>query len=365
MARSRRLSKYITHEILGALLTVFALVAAVVLLVNFIEILRNLDAAPDATYADALWLSLLKAPMLWMTAMPFVFLFGVLVAYVRLNRRSELVAMRAAGVSAWSFVGPAVQLAALFGLVGTLLLSPLASRANSVFEARRDGMLNAAAGVESRDIWMRQAQGGKQFVIHGRRADNLGRQAANFDAFVFDTRAGDTLSFERRIHAEVAELRPGFWQLKQVTEHAPDHPPITFKALAIPTNFGSDDVLKGFTRPGALTFWDLPAARAELQSAGFTTAAYDLKWHQYLATPVMYAAMALLAAAFALRLARLGGLVGLASVGIAAGFGFYFLNDVFAAFATSGLMPPPAAAWIPPLTAILSGIGVLAYTEDG
>lgn len=364
---SRRvLNRYILSEVGRSVAIVFGLISSVVLLVNFIEILRNLDAAPDATYADALWLSLLKAPMLLVSVLPFVFLFGTLVAYVRLNRRSELVAMRATGMSAWSFVGPAALLAMVVGLSATTVLSPLASIANQTFETMRQGILDKAAGVVANDdIWLRQSHDNKQFVIHAKRGADAGPITGVVDVFVFSTMKDGSLKFDRRIKAKTGEIRPGFWQLKGVVEHAPDVPPIEFNALALPSPFTERDLKKAMTKPSGLTFWELQAASQQLRKAGFSTAAYDLKWHQGLAAPILFAAMTTLAAAFALRLARLGGLVGLASLGVAAGFGFYFLNDVFAAFASSGLMPAPAAAWIPPLTAILSGVGVLAYTEDG
>ena len=49
--------------------------------------------------------------------LPFAFLFGVLGAFVDLNRKSELIAMRAAGVSAWRFILPAAGAAFAIGIV--------------------------------------------------------------------------------------------------------------------------------------------------------------------------------------------------------------------------------------------------------
>ena len=55
---------------------------------------------------EALRLTLLKTPMLVEQTLPFVVLAGAMMAVIGLNRSSELVAMRAAGVSAWRFLAP-------------------------------------------------------------------------------------------------------------------------------------------------------------------------------------------------------------------------------------------------------------------
>jgi lipopolysaccharide export system permease protein len=75
--------------------------------------------------------------------------------------------------------------------------------------------------------------------------------------------------------------------------------------------------------------------------------------------------MATLAAAFSLRLARLGGLAGLAGAGVALGFLVFFLNQFAGALAKGDIIPLAAAAWSPPIVALLSGLTLLCYTEDG
>jgi lipopolysaccharide export system permease protein len=79
----------------------------------------------------------------------------------------------------------------------------------------------------------------------------------------------------------------------------------------------------------------------------------------------LFAAMSIIAAAFSLRLARLGGLAGLAGAGVAFGFVFFFFNAFAGALAGAGVIPLGAAAWAPPLVALLSGLTLLCYTEDG
>jgi lipopolysaccharide export system permease protein len=90
-----------------------------------------------------------------------------------------------------------------------------------------------------------------------------------------------------------------------------------------------------------------------------------LAFQQLLAAPLLYTAMAILAAAFSLRLIRLGGLAGLAGAGVALGFGFFFFNAVCGALGRAAVIPTALAAWTPPLIALLSGLTLLCYAEDG
>ena len=59
--------------------------------------------------------------------MPFCVLIGAMSCYLNLSRRHELVVARAAGVSAWQFVAPAVIAAFLLGVVATAAYNPISA----------------------------------------------------------------------------------------------------------------------------------------------------------------------------------------------------------------------------------------------
>ena len=75
--------------------------------------------------------------------------------------------------------------------------------------------------------------------------------------------------------------------------------------------------------------------------------------------------MSILAAAFSLRLVRLGGLAGLAGAGVGLGFLVFFFNQFSGALADADIIPLFLAAWAPPVVTLLAGLGMLCYTEDG
>ncbi len=117
--------------------------------------------------------------------------------------------------------------------------------------------------------------------------------------------------------------------------------------------------------PHAVSFWELPRFIKVAEAAGFSARAHRVRWHSLLSTPFMLAAMVFLAATFSLRLTRLGGVPQLAVAGILAGFLLYFLSDLSSALGLSGRLPPPLAAWVPTLVALLIGLTMLLHLEDG
>jgi lipopolysaccharide export system permease protein len=75
--------------------------------------------------------------------------------------------------------------------------------------------------------------------------------------------------------------------------------------------------------------------------------------------------MVLLATAVSLRLVRFGGVQKMVLGGIGVGFLLYVLSKVTADLSKAGIIPPLAAAGLPPLIGGLTGFITLLYQEDG
>ena len=69
--------------------------------------------------------------------------------------------------------------------------------------------------------------------------------------------------------------------------------------------------------------------------------------------------------AFALRPARFGQVGVMMLFAVLAGFSLYFLKDFAESLGGSGAIPIMAAAWTPPIAAILLALGLLLHLEDG
>jgi lipopolysaccharide export system permease protein len=343
-----------------------AVIVSVIVLIDFVELSRTLGGRLDLTFVDLLGLTLLKSPMVILLLLPFVFLFGTMGAFVAMNRRSELVAMRAAGVSAWRFIFPAAAAAFLVGVATTALLNPVASVLNARFEDRQAALVGGAqSGPE--DIWLRQGDDRQQVVIHARSHDTVDDvvRLRGVSVFIENVDASGNLSFARRLEASEARLMPGYWRFSDVRETLPGEGSVHSDRIAIPSMLDHRTAMEKFVSPGAVAFWRLPATIRAAELAGYSSTGYRLRLQQLLATPVLFAAMAVLGAAFSLRLVRMGDLAALVGAGVTLGFILFFIDEFCGALGTAEVIPPGIAAWSPPLLALLAGVTLLCYTEDG
>ncbi|MBC6983026.1 LPS export ABC transporter permease LptG [Caulobacter sp. 17J80-11] len=365
--RLTRIERYVLRRTLFAVGGALAILAAVIMLIDFVEISRTVGVRSQTSALDVFGLTLMKSPNVILLLLPFSFLFGVLAAFVNFNRRSELIAMRAAGVSAWRFIFPAAGAAFLIGVLTILALNPAASWLDGRFERLSAALTSdyLPAAKQPGETWLRQGDGRTQVVIHARSRQSPGDRLQDVSMFVYTINNQGRLNFQRRIEAREAVLRPGFWQLYGAREAAAGQQAVYYDTLSIPSTLDPSTAYQEFDQPQSVPFWALPGVIQRIEGAGFSATSYKLKFHQLLATPILFAAMSILGAAFSLRLMRLGGLALLAGSGVALGFVFFFFNELCGALGKAEIVPAVLAGWTPPLLALLSGFTLLTYTEDG
>lgn len=364
--RLGRIERYILVQQGRSLAIALAVIAALIMLIDFVEISRGVGSAVDLSGARILGLMALKSPQVILQLLPFVFLFGTLAAFVGLNRRSELIAMRAAGVSAWRFVLPAAGAALIFGVITVTALGPLAASADGLFQRERARLSGAAAGGEANQaVWIREGDDARQIVIRATGQDRAKAELLGVTFFIYTNDGQGRRTFSERIDAESATLANGSWRLVDAVGAQAGQRAVRYSSLSLPSSLADEEAFERFARPQSTPFWSLPAQVARVEAAGFSSTAYRLRLQQLLATPLMFAAMSILAAAFSLRLMRLGDLARMSAAAVVLGFGFFFVNQAASAFGSAEVIPPWFAAWLPPLLTALAAFTLLIYTEDG
>jgi lipopolysaccharide export system permease protein len=359
------LGRYIITRVCGGIAIALIGVLASILLIDLVEQMRTIGTRTELSLLAAVRLTLLKTPMLVEQTLPFVVLAGTMMAIIGLNRSSELVAMRAAGVSAWRFLAPAAFVGAFLGVLAVTALNPLGSYFYQAFEAEKADALSAhAVGASANGIWIRQGDPEGQVVIHAESVDGTGATLRGATFMFFEVRQ-EALRFTRRIRAGEAELKPGFWQLTDIVEATPGGRPVRHTHLAIPTSLDASELINRFVNPATLSFWALPGFIRESRAAGFAPVRYELKLQSLLAYPLLLAAMAGLGAAFSLQLQRLGNLARWGAAGVGIGLFLFFYSQLAGAFAITQTVPPAVAAWSAPFAGMFIALALVAFLEDG
>jgi len=364
--RLGRIERYVLVQQARSLGLALGVIAALIMLIDFVEISRGVGSDVDLSGIRILGLMLLKSPQVIIQLLPFVFLFGTLAAFVGLNRRSELIAMRAAGVSAWRFVLPAAGAALMLGVITVTALGPLAASADGLFQRERSRLSGAAAGADaSQTVWIREGDDARQMVIRAERQDRARARLLDVTFFIYTNDGRGMRTFSERIDADSASLSNGSWRLVDAVGAEIGQRAVRYATLDLPSSLADEEAFERFARPQATSFWSLPAQVDRVEAAGFSSTAYRLRLQQLLATPLMFAAMSILAAAFSLRLMRLGDLAKMSVAAVVLGFAFFFVNQAASAFGSAEVIPPWLAAWLPPLLTALAAFTLLFYTEDG
>jgi lipopolysaccharide export system permease protein len=358
------LSRYFGMRFLTAVIGSFVGVVILAGMIDYVELMRRGADWPNATPWLLAKISMFRVPQLTERIMPFSVLVGAMSCYLALSRRLELVVARAAGVSAWQFVAPAMLAAFLFGTIATTIYNPVSAmllERSKRLEAEVVGEVPSALQENSTGFWVRQKSADGAAIINAKSSREQGAKLGSVSVYTFDGSG----RFQQRIEAKSASLEDGYWQLDDARIYASGTPLVLADTYRLGTNLTLEQVRESFATPETVPFWQLPTYIEMADRAGLVAAGYRLQYHQLLARPFLLAAMVLLAASVSLRFFRFGGVQKMVLSGISAGFLLFVLSKITDDMSKSELMSPIAAAWAPVLVGGLTGFVALLFQEDG
>ena len=358
------IGRYFAGRFLVAAIGVFASIFMLLVLVDYIEMVRRTSGLASASAIMVAQTSLYRVPQALEKLMPFCILIGAMTCYLALSRRLELVVARAAGVSAWQFISPALASALVLGVLATIGYNPLSATLRERSKQMEAEMFGDAPGGGVQDasgFWINQVNSEGQSIINAARSEQQGVRLTGLTVFRFDTSS----QFKERIEAREATLETGRWLFKGVRRFTLDSPAVDQASMYLATSLTPAQVRNSFSTPETVSFWQLPSYIRSSESSGFATAGYRLQYHKLIAQPFLLAAMVMLAASVSLRFFRMGGVQKMVLSGVGAGFLLYVLSKVTDDLSKADLMHPVAAAWLPVCVGGLTGLMALLFLEDG
>jgi lipopolysaccharide export system permease protein len=314
--------------------------------------------------ASLLTIAILRVPSYTELTLPFAALTGASGALLMLARSSELVVMRAAGVSAWQFILPGIAVALGVGVAANYLYNPLAATARARAEALQADLFGREQSLlktKNAGSWLRQDGVDGPSLISAGLASERGLTLADVSAIQFDR----SNHFVEHIDAEKASLRDGFWEMEDVWVSRTGQKPEHFARYQLSTYLTPAEAGDALGSVYAVSFLELPATIALAERAGLRATRYKVQYELMKSRPVLLAAMVILAATVSLRAFRLGKIQTKVIVGLMAGFGFFIVAEASRQVGVSGLTAPWVAAWVPTAVASLWSLTVLLHQEDG
>ena len=359
------LARYFSARFLIAMLAMFLICCVLIFFVDFIEMLRRAgNYSGDVPGLLLAWMTLLRLPSFSELVLPFAVLIGTIGIFLMLSRSSELVVLRAAGISVWQFTLPAMIVAFLLGVGFVLLYNPIAAVARGEAErlyAAAFGRGESLLKTKNAGAWLREDGADGPSVVHALDVLNQGLELKGVTVFQYDRDHGLT----ERIEAQRAVLKDGRWELEDVWVSAVGQEPAFYQRYLLSTYLTPTQVRDSLGTVYSISFWDLPNFIQIAEKAGLPATQYRVQYQLLLSRPFLLITMVLIAATCSLRGFRFGNVQINAVFGLAAGFAFFVFAEISRNFAMAGLTSAAAAAWVPVIVAASLALTVLLYKEDG
>lgn len=357
---SRTMSLYMARILL---MRTLAILAALVL------VLQTLDALSESGTILAyhgngqaeVWRYIsLRAPQIAASFLPFSVLLATILTLSTLNQNSEVIAMKASGLSAHQVLAPLI--------LASLIVAGLSFAFNERIVARGTATLDQWKKVDYGplpvdrgdrvDVWVRDGDD----LVNVAQVHGHGDAARLSNVTIFDRQGGKLLSI---LHAPSGYREGSGWRVTGATRFD--------VASGKLQQVGNPIVAQG-VRPDqftlssidadGLSFVELRAAIHDLADAGRPTKALEGSlWHK-ISGPLSSILMPLLGSVAAFGLARSGRLFVRAVIGMMLGFAYFVADNFALAMGNLGAYPPALAAWAPFLLFFLIGELVLVRTEE-
>src|SRR6201999_4117010 len=171
------LGRYFAGRFMVSALGVFAAIFVLLVLFDYIEMVRRTSGLVGASAVMVAETSLFRVPQLLEKMMPFCVLIGAMTCYLALSRRLELVVGRAAGGSAWQFMAPALASALLLGVIATTGYNPMSATLRELSKRMEAELFGGAGGGGIQDasgFWINQSNSDGQMIMNAARSEKQG-----------------------------------------------------------------------------------------------------------------------------------------------------------------------------------------------
>lgn len=358
---SRTITVYLAKLFLARIAAMLAILVLVLMMLDLLGTSGTILAVEGNGQAEVLRYVGLRVPQLVATFLPYSVLLATVLTLLTLNQNSEIVAMKASGMSAHQVLAPLFLTAAIVS-VGSFAF-------NERVVTRTTETLKAWQGAEYGPIPQEPGARSNVYFTDGTNVMTATAMAGEGTGIVmrgvtfYNRTAQGTLTSQ--ITAERATWAGPGWRL--------DNAELFDVAAAKTTPIPSPVVGKGLTieqieldsvDADAQGFFELRQSIDAYERVGRRTSELEAKWWHKLSGPLAAMLMPLLGAIAAFGLARSGQLFVRALIAMALGFAYFVVDNAALAMGSFGGYPPLLAAWAPFVLFLLIGETVLVRTEE-
>jgi lipopolysaccharide export system permease protein len=358
---SRTLTLYLARLFVTRIIGVLIMLVLVLQVLDMLGESGKILAVPGNGQADLLRYVGFRAPQLIATFLPYSVLLATIITLATLNQNSEVIAMKAAGLSAHQVLAPLLLTALAVSAVSFVFNERVVTRSTATLKAWQAvnyGTVPKDSGVRT-NVYMRD---GPNILMAGTLSGSGAKTV--LENVTWYRRDAQGMVLEQVRSARASYAAPG-WRLEA---------PVAFDIASTGQQDLAPQVVANEVTPAqvaiskvdgdAQNVFELSRSIDALKAAGRRTSELEGKWWHKFSGPLSAALMPLLGAVAAFGLARSGALLIRAAIGMALGFAYFVVDNAALSMGNFGAYPPLLAAWAPFLLFLLVGETVLVRTEE-
>lgn len=349
----RILDLYIGRTILYQTAMVLVVLVGLFMFIAFIDQVGDLGTGHYGVL-DAIQFTLLSVPRIIYEVSPMAALLGSILGLSSLAVDSELVVIRAAGVSILQLIGSVFKIGAILAIAAMLigeLVTPWSE--TEAQRGRAEAMQEDISQQTDFGLWMRDRM---TYVNVGEVLPDL--SLLNVRIFEFDNEG----RLRSLVYADEGDYRNQRWRLEGIEQTLINEDRSGAESKEVKAAYWTTDVTPEILavfliRPDQLSAWQLNRYIAHLKENNQDTRSYELAfWHKIM-TPVATAVMVILAIPFVFSQVRTGSFGRNLFFGIMLGLAYFAFDKGFGYVVLVAHIPPILGAVLP--TLLFLGIGTI------
>jgi lipopolysaccharide export system permease protein len=336
---------------------------AIIFIVDLFEQIDDIIKNDVGVFAAAAYFAA-NLPVVGFRLLPMIALLAAVLSLGSLARDSEVIAMRAGGVSLYRTVLPLLQLGVVLTvltfLFGEMVFPELHAKADQIKAAniKKD---TAEEDLQRTNIWLR---GNDRRMYYAREFEPAQRALLDVSIFEFDP----VYHLTERIDVERMEWRGDVWLLSGVTEYriAPGGEvqvtQVANERVHYPETLDAFRRVK--KRPADMNAVELRRYIRRLEAEGGEVSALRSDLQAKFAMPFSVLVLILLAIPYGVHNPRSGGIGRSLAIGLALAIAYWFVMQIGLSLGHAGKLPPLFAAWLGNLFFAALGLYLMIHVRQ-
>ena len=358
---SRVLTIYLAKMFAVRIVAVLAMLVLVLMMLDLLGKTGDILAVEGNGEAELWTYAALRIPQLIARFLPYSVLLATIITLAGLNQNSEVIAMKAAGLSAHQILAPLLLIGVIIAGISFAFNERVVTRASTTLKAwEAVDYAQVPDDPETRtNVYFTDGND----ILMAATAGGTAERTVLTDVTFYERDANGMIV--RQVSSQRATFAAPGWRLEDAEMFdVATAQTSELDQLTVATGVDIGQVELRRVDADAETLPQLRRSIDTLERAGRRTAELEAKWWHKLSGPLSAVLMPLLGAVAGFGLARSGNLFIRAVIGMALGFAYFVVDNAALAMGSFGGYPPLIAAWAPFFLFLFVGETVLIRTEE-